>query len=397
MWLGAKDPSQAMRSWVKARELLAAQPRSEKADFLRMLACGQIVSFGWREGLPADEARPLFEEADEIARAVKNKRASALLNASFGRVLAVRGSADDYVAKIKMTFAREANDRGLEAMLTGGLAQALRLSGRLNEALEANVEAAGRGHELSDWDRKLMGFDIEPWLTAMRGQLLIMLGRSDEARSFLDRVIQMDPNDINVADHVVPSLSYVDLAWVEHDVQLAEHHAERAFSMAVRSGGAPCGPMPRPPRPLSHIMTGGYGAAVDDLNAAIDFARRRKAGLEYEPKMLADLANAYLLKGDLGTALRAADEAIAVCVARHARATEGLARIIRAQALLESGAAEGTEEELGLAKALVAEAGAKIYLPLIDDLEARMASPGETPGRRTGVRRSSAASTKAAD
>jgi adenylate cyclase len=398
MWIGAKDPSQAMRSWVKARELLIVQPRSEKADFLRMMACGQIVSFGWREGLPAEEAKPLFEEADGIAQEMKNKRASSLLHAGFGRILAVGGSADDYVAKVKeaLALAREAHDSGLEAMLKGGLAQALRYSGRLNEALEANIEATGRAHELSDWDRKVLGFDIEPWLTAMRGQLLIMLGRSDEARAFLDRVIQMDPNDINVSDHVVPSLSYVDLAWVEHDVHLAEQHAERAFSLAVRSGNPYLRTYATACRGLAHIVAGRAGAAIEDLTAAIDFARRRKAGLEYEPKMLADLANAYLLKGDLGTALRAADEAIAVCVARHARATEALARIIRAQALLASGA-EGVEGELGRAKALVAATGAKIYEPLIDDLGASLADPGETPSRRTGVRRSSAASTKATD
>ncbi len=399
MWLGAKDPSQAMRSWVKAREILAAQPRSEKTDFLRMMACGQIVSFGWREGLPAEEAKPLFEEATAIAQESKNKRASALLHAGFGRLLAVKGSADDYVAKVNeaLAFAKEANDSGLEVMLKGGLAQALRLSGRLNDALEANVEAAGRAHELSDWDRKVLGFDIEPWLTAMRGQLLIMLGRSDEARPFLDRVIQMDPNDINVSDHVVPSVSYVDLAWVEHDVQLAEQHAERAFSMAVRSGSPYLRTYATACRGLSHFVAGRSGAAVEDLSAAIDFARRRKAGLEYEPKMLADLANAYLLKGDLSAALRAADEAIAVCAARHAKATEAFARIIRAHTLLASGADEGIEEELGLAKALVAVTGARIYEPLIHDLEATLADPGETPDRRASVRRSLAAGTKAAD
>src|SRR6266850_5241868 len=120
----------------------------------------------------------------------------------------------------------------------------------------------------------------------------------------------------------------------EHDVHLAEQHAERAFSMAVRSGSPYLRTYATACRGLSHFVAGRSGAAVEDLSAAIDFARRRKAGLEYEPKMLADLANAYLLKGDLSAALRAADEAIAVCAARHAKATESLARIIRAQTLL---------------------------------------------------------------
>ncbi len=223
MWVGAKDPSQALRSWTKARELLIALPRTEAADNLRMMACGQIMNIGWREGITANEAELYFKEAKQIALASGNTRANAMLHSGFGRELAIRGSADEYVAKVHqaVALAKESNDASLEVMIQAGLGHALRLSGRLVQALEANIEATNRAHELNKFHRQILGFDIEPWLMTLRGQLLVMLGRGDEARPFLDRVINMSTEQINTTDHVMPSISYVDLAWAEDDVWLA--------------------------------------------------------------------------------------------------------------------------------------------------------------------------------
>jgi len=380
MWIGAKDPAQALRSWMKVRELVSNQPSSEQVDWLRMAASGQIVNFGWREGLPAEEGRLYFEEARDLALAANNMRANAMMHAGFGRLLAVRGSADEYVAKVMegIELAKQAEDPSLEVMLTAGLCHALRLSGRLTEALEVNIKATNRAHEVNRHHRTVLGFEIEPWLTSLRGQLLVMLGHGDDARSFLDRVIQMDPAQINVADHLVPSISYVDLAWIQQDIRLAELHSERALSMALRSGSPYLQAYAMASRGLAHIVAGRPGSAIEDLTAAIDAARRRKAGLEYEPRMLADLANAYRLNGDLDAALRTADEAIEAASARNTRIAECLARIARAKTLLaSSGNREGVQDELGRIKALIEETGAKAYLPLVHDLESSL-----TPGSR---------------
>ncbi|MDQ1714055.1 MAG: hypothetical protein QOE45_3505, partial [Frankiaceae bacterium] len=400
MWIGAKDPNQAYRSWMKVRELAINQPRSEQVDWLRMAASGQIVNFGWREGLPAEEARLYFEEARELALAAGNMRANAMMHAGLGRLLAVRGSADDYVAKVTegIELARQAGDPSLEVMLTAGLCHALRLSGRLTRALEVNIEATNRAHEVNKHHRTVLGFDIEPWLTALRGQLLIMLGHGDDARSYLDRVIQMDTEHINASDHMVPSISYIDLAWVEGDVRLAEQHAERATSIATRSGNPYLLTYAMAGRGLSLIVAGKYSAAVEELNSGLDFARRRKAGLEYEPRMLADLANAYRLKGDFVAAVRAADEAIEVSTTRHTRVAESFARILRAHILFASGALKEAEGELARAEKLIEETGATIYAQLARDLKADLQSyaavprqPADGPKLAT-VRRSNGAS-----
>jgi len=40
------------------RELLLEQPASPTTNYLRMMSCGQIVNFSWREGISADDANP---------------------------------------------------------------------------------------------------------------------------------------------------------------------------------------------------------------------------------------------------------------------------------------------------------------------------------------------------
>jgi len=377
IWIGARDPSQALRSWMKTRELLADQPSSKTVDYLRMMACGQVVNFGWREGIPVEEGRVYFEEAKQIAASTGNLQANAMIHAGFGRLLAVRGSADEYAAKAQEAVAlgKLANDASLEVMLKAGLCHALRLAGRLNEALEVNIEATERAHEVNKLHRQMLGFDIEPWLTALRGQLLLTLGRYDDARTFLDRVIQMDSSQINVADHVMPSISYVDLAWLTDDALLARQHAERAFTLAQRSGSPYLQTYATAARGLSHIVDNEPRAAIEYLSTAIEFARRRRAGLEYEPRILADLAYAYFLDGDLTAAQRTADDAIRVALARNTRIAECLARIVRARTLIaqdDSDAAE-IEAELQRTEALIAEIGARCFTSLVRDVRGAFA------------------------
>jgi adenylate cyclase len=323
--------------------------------------------------MPVEEAQRRFEEARQLALAAGNMRANAWIHASYGRNLAVRGSADDYVLRMReaLALAIEANDRSVEVMLKAVLSQALRLAGHLDEALEANVEAANRVHEISEIDRQLFHFDVERWLTVLRGQTLVLLGRFDEARPYLDRMLQtdIDPNDLTL--HLV-SVAYVDLAWGEDDKDLAVFHAERAMAMAADSGSPYVRVNALACRGVSQLIAGRYEAAVDDLEKALSFARSRRTGLEAEARMLADLSNAHRLNGDLDKAGQIAAEAIEVARARAARVPECLARIARAEVLLRAGDTGAAGQELPAIQALIEQTGAKLYEPLVHDLAARI-------------------------
>jgi class 3 adenylate cyclase/tetratricopeptide (TPR) repeat protein len=370
IWVGANDPSQALRSWKKVRELLLDQSAAPTTDYLRMMACGQIVNFGWREGISADDAKVFFEEASQLAVTLGDLRAHALIGAAYGRVLANGGSANEYVERIReaMTLAEGGTDASVQITLKAILCHALRTSGRMSEALQMNTEALDRAHEIVKFDRQTLGFDIEVWLMAMRGQTLAILGRYDEARAFLDRVLQLEEGHVDAIHHVLPSLAYVDIGWAEGDPVLAQTHAERAFLLAVKSGSPYLRVYAQACRGLAHTIAGQLGSAIEDLSSALRFARSRKAGLENEARILADLANAYRLNGDVVSALTTVDEAITVATARHARFPECLARLVRAEILSASKSSDQRAEavdERNRAEALMGETGALIFERLV--------------------------------
>ena len=382
IWIGANDPSQALRSWKKVRELLANLPPSQPINYLKMMASGQIVNFGWREGISAQDALVYFEEAKQLAIALADMRANALIHAAYGRILANGGSADEYVEKIReaKAIADQGNDPSVEITLKAVLCHALRMSGLMAEALQMNIEATEGVHKIVKFDRQTLGFDVEIWLTVMRGQTLVMLGRTDEARPFLDRILQLESGQIDILHHVIPSWAYVDFAWAEGNIGLAQEHADRAFSLAVKSGNPYLRVYGQACRGLSHIVARRLTSAIQDLSGALSFARLRKAGLEDEPRILADLANAYRLNGDDSTAFTTVDEAIKVATERHARVPECLARIVRANLLLRSPTSDQIAEgrqELERARALMRETGAVLFENFINETDVEHGHTGQ--------------------
>jgi tetratricopeptide (TPR) repeat protein len=209
-----------------------------------------------------------------------------------------------------------------------------------------------------------LGFDIEVWLTVLRGRTLVMLDRIEEARPFLDRVLQLESSQVDLVHYVMPSMAYVDVAWAEENVGLAQEHADRAFAIAIKSGNPYLRVYAQACRGFAHVITGRYNSAIEDLSDALSFARSRKAGLENEPRILADLANAHRLNGDNAAALSTVEQAIKVAVERHARVPECLARIVRADLLLRSTTSDQKAEgrqELECAIALMRETGAMLF------------------------------------
>jgi adenylate cyclase len=370
IWAGASDPAQALRSWKKVRELLKPQQSSQMTDYLLMMACGQVLNFSWREGIPATEAQPYFAEATQLAKSLGDMRANALIHAAYGRLLAASGSADEYVAKVRQAeeLSASKNDPSLKVTLKAVLGHALSHAGHLADALDMNAAAMKHAHETEKFDREMLGFDIEPWLLAVRGLILVRLARAEEARILFDRVLQMDPKTIDPIQHVIPSIGYVELAWGNGDSGLASLHAERAFLLAEKSDSPYIRVYAHGCRGVAHILAERPSEAIEELRTGLEFARTRKAGLETEAKILTDLADAYRLTGDLDTALKTVDEAIEIAVARCTRVTECQARLIRARVLHDSRDSPATKKEVARVEALIQFTGAKIFEHRLVDL-----------------------------
>ncbi len=146
-------------------------------------------------------------------------------------------------------------------------------------------------------------------------------------------------------------------------------HANRAFTLATKSGNPYLRVYAQACRGLAQTVAGNFGAAIDDLNGALRFAKSRKVGLENEARILADLADAYQFNGEVSLALQTANDALEVALARHARVPECLARIVRARILMKViDGQEFARDELARASALMVETGALIYREAINSL-----------------------------
>jgi hypothetical protein len=173
---------------------------------------------------------------------------------------------------------------------------------------------------------------------------------------------------------------------------LAQEHAERAFSLAVKSGNPYLRVYGQACRGLSHIVARRLTSAIQDLSDALSFARSRKAGLEAEPRILADLANAYRLNVDDLNALATVDEAIKVAIERHARIPECLARTVRADLLLRSPTSDQIAEgrqELVNARALMKQTGAILFENFINGIDVDYSNACRISNDRTALSSSS--------
>jgi len=366
VWIGSTNSAQAVQHWHKVRLLLKDQAHSPTNDMLRMRANGQIAMFGWREGMTAEEAKPFIAEALGWARKIDSSMISLLLAAD-GRIsVASGGSADVYAARIKEGLAIE-NDQpnsGRTATLNALLCHAYWLGGSLKEALAANDLAARNISGLDDFGEQFLGLNVAQWMQALRGRILVRLGNSKEAERYLQEVLEIEQSLLDPAVQFIPHLAYVDLAYFRGDTSLAEEHASRIVQIAEK-GRSPY---------LQVYALGCMGAAktlgrdfsggVRTLTDGLQFARTAKAALEFEPEIMASLADCHYQSGNFGQAIVVAREAIELARGRGARMAECRAAITCASALYGSHGLKGqadTRAMFARAEDLIRITGACVF------------------------------------
>jgi class 3 adenylate cyclase/tetratricopeptide (TPR) repeat protein len=320
-WHGTRDPAQALDAWKRVRRLLIDLPLEGAAQYPLLMANGQIVNLAWREGVTAADAQPYYAEALEIARALGDMRAVTLVTAAYGRVLAASGSAVDYVATVSDVLGQvdDKRDASLKVVLTAILCHALRLAGDLPHALAANDTALARLHEVAEADQQTLGFNVGVWVKGMRGQILAMMGRAEEARLLLDALIAADEATVDLLHRLLAHATHVDIAWSLGDVALASQHSEQVMQLAERSGNPYLLVYGRGYAGLAQAMRGDYAGATTTLSDALAYARQRNAGLENEARLLADLAHVQLRAGLPERARATAEEAAVVARRRGAK------------------------------------------------------------------------------
>ena len=376
-WIGRTNSAQAFAHWKKVRALLQDQLHSDSTDSLRALASGQILHFGWREGIDPDEARPYAEEALRYAREAGDRRQIPFLLALYGRILALGGQADDYVRLAREALALVEEDGDPERIATGNatLSQAYWLAGLLREALAANeaslagtadLEGPGGKIVLGLNTSQLLGFDVDYWSKCRRPRMLVWLGRFDEAEQWLSRVLQVEPERIDPHVQFSPHAAAVELAWQLGDAGRAERHARMVDEYVAQSPTPYLRVVSLGCHGLAASARGDFAAAEGHFREALDLARGSKAGLEFEARLLAQLADTRRRAGHLSRALETAVQALEVARRRSDRLAECHAAIVITAAQALSGRSAQAEEALREATELLRITGAVALQPMLD-------------------------------
>jgi adenylate cyclase len=320
-WHGTRDPAQALDAWRRVRRLLQDLPLEGAARYPLLMANGQILNLGWREGLSAADVETYYRDAMSIAGALGDMRAATLVTAAYGRALASTGTAADYAATVSQTMARldPAKHAGLHVLLSAIRSHARWLAGDLRGALADNDFALANAGKVETQDEQTLGFRVATWIKGMRSKVLAMSGRVDEARAIAEEMIAAEETTVDTLHRVLAHGTMVDIGWGRQDAELARVHGAAAHKLGEASGNPYLIVYGRAFGAMGLGLAGDYSAATAMLAEALRFARRRHAGLENEARMLCDLAWVQQRAGLKERARLTAEEAAAVARRRGAR------------------------------------------------------------------------------
>ncbi len=383
-WIGLTSSAGAIRNWRKVRTLMVGQSRSRANDALRIEASGQIAWLGWREGLTPQQAQPFVQEALAWAREIDHSMVPLLMLVD-GRTAQVNGGDSDlFLQQVRraIALAEERGDAGRVALLQASLSHAYGWAGLLREALVANDAALAGIQHITDADQQFLGYSVKDWSVSLRGRILLRLGQFDAARACFDQMIAanrpIDPTVLFIAHY-----GYVDLAWCLGDVAMAAHHAARVAELAERHGSPYLHLYRLASGAIADGIAGDFHRAIRGVAESLEYQGQTGAAVEYEPDLLASLADYLMRVGAHAQAVKAGEDAIAVALRHKARLPECRAKITLASlALLANGIAARDKASTVLAEAeqLIVETGAAIYRQRLKEVHKLMSDHAGTSG-----------------
>lgn len=377
-WIGSMHPAQAIRQWQEVHRLIHAQTPSAKDKALLILASAQIAWLGWREGMGAKDAAPYIQEALAIAKETDDTMIPLLLFVEARISGASGGAADHYVTRVKDALAilDDAADQSRAATLYASLSQAYGWAGLFNEALEANDRALSLLHYVQDFENRFLGYSVEHWTLSLRARILIHLNRTDEGRAWLDHMLAIEDGLIDPTVQFISHLGYVDLAWLSGDADLALPHARRVSQLAERHGTPYLKVFAYACMAMARGLAGDTPAAVHGFEEGLNFMHAARAALDYEPDMMASLAECQAQAGQYGEAYLTAERAIGLSRDRAARLPECRALIVAGEALIEQFRHERCEDAISFfekARALIQITGATVLEPRLRAMQDKLA------------------------
>jgi tetratricopeptide (TPR) repeat protein len=348
-WHGTRDPARALDAWKQVRRLVLPLPLEGQARKWLVWADAQIMNMGLpSQSITSAEARLYYFEALEAARSLGESRYVMVLSLGYAWLQEMSGSAADAVVMLDEVISTldDRNDSSVKVLLTVTLSHMLRLAGNFPRALQCSDEAMARLHEVADIDKQLFDIPLADFARAVRGRILAMMDRANEARSQLDQVCDSNAPFIRLQAHV----GSIDLAWGLNDIGQAGAHLEKMTQLAKSYDNPIWLTVCLGYTGLVQSMRDEYSLAAETLTTALEEMHRR--GETKQPRTLTDLAYAQLRMGLNAQARTTAEEAIALAQRRGLKAMHAYAEWV-----IGGPAAPAFKE-------LVAETGANLLLRL---------------------------------
>jgi class 3 adenylate cyclase/tetratricopeptide (TPR) repeat protein len=361
-WIGRTNAAEAFRQSKKTRQLLGTQADSKDIEMMRAIASAAVLTYGWRVGMTPDEAEPYTEEALRYAREFADDEAGPEVLMQYGRFKAATGSADEYAALMEEALAMPATDLGRIATIQACLAQAHWYSGLLlkaeaacNTALQTLAVRQRQGvNGIVGLDAPPhTSFDVELWINCLKAQILVWLGRFDDATLLLDEAFQVEGTNREApVVQYLAHLASVELACHAKDAARARRHADRIRAYADQSEIPYLRVNALFASARAATATNDCTEAVRELQKSLEFAATANAGREHQSHLLAELSYAQYGSGRFGEAAETARSAIAMARQRNHRLAECLGSMVHGAGIaVMNGPVVSEEAEQYLARA----------------------------------------------
>ncbi len=375
VWSWSKDARESHRHWKKVVELVTQIPRPHKDPEvleLGLAATEGVIGSCWRLGLSREESSQVFAWGKALAEAGATTPGLARVLSSYATLLSFAGEVDeslsllDQAALLTTSMSGEADvafvlsltsRRSFGHLLAGQLGEALRLS-------EKAYELAGR----SDRATARVGAGDYIFLGGVRALPNIYLGHLDEAGRIIEKALAAALEQGEKVTAASIRGFGVTHAWFKGDAATAERYSQAQLEFAERLGSTTLKASAYDSCGIAAVLKGDWDTAVSSLESALELARAGGTFLQAEALMLANLAEAYLGRGDDKTALARAHEAVEVARRRRTAMHECRAALFLGRVLVRS--CKGPEwcnaqEPLHDALRIVERTGAKAYEPFV--------------------------------
>jgi class 3 adenylate cyclase/tetratricopeptide (TPR) repeat protein len=335
----------------------------------------QIVRVGARAGLPPDETAVRHAEAMELARRLDDHElltmvtyVGALDAYMRGRLAEARAG---YIEAAQMGAASQ--DIRLKLVTATGLTVFAPYVGPVSEGLHSADETISLAAGDPDLGADILGFSLLQFALRARGELLVLAGRLAEGRRLIELALDQARQRGEFEMIVLAQAAFARLAHLTgEDLELAERAAEilrigrDTANVWVQVLGVQA-------QAVFHLLDGQAEAAADLVVEALASARAQHSGLCEEASLLAHLARARLVLGDLDAATKAADEAVDVARHQGGHVLACQALVTRAQ-VHRTARRSAAAADLDAAALAVAETGAAVFEPFIAEERARLAN-----------------------